>query len=789
MKKQILTLLLATVAASLSAQFVVGPGRTTSLHTDAAEAPVVQTAAQLLRADWRKVFADSLQARRSGRSRIIAGTITQPAMRRYAAWGQDLRGAHEAFLLKVLDGGELLVLGSDAHGTAYGLLEMSRLIGVSPWEWWADATPAQRQHFELPAGYSRREQPDVAYRGIFINDEDWGLMPWSTTHHDPTSAKGAIGPKTYSRVFELLLRLRANTLWPAMHECTVPFFLVEGNREAAARYGIYIGGSHCEPMGCSTAGEWPRRGQGDYDYTRNAAAVRQFWSDRLREVGTQEMLYTLGMRGEHDGPMRGVSGDIGEQRDVLQRVIDDQRALLQQYAGTDLTRIPQVFIPYKEVLDIYNAGLRVPDDVTLMWCDDNYGYIRHFPDAAEQQRAGGNGVYYHVSYWGRPHDYLWLGTFSPFLLHQQMAAAYAHGVRRIWVLNVGDIKPCEYQMELFMDMAWNIRAVNEAGVDAHLQRFLAREFGQAQANRLLPAMKEHYRLAYIRRPEMMGGTRVEEADRQKWNTIVDLPWTEAEIRERLATYARLSDVAESVAQEVGDARRDCFFQLVQYPLQAADQMNRKLLYAQLARHGRADWRLSDAAYDSIVRLTARYDSGFSNAGKWRGMMDMQPRQLPVFGRVPHTTAEAPLPTEPAAQVVISATRIHTLNAEANPRLHLIAGLGYGDGALALPQGSPADVPFTTAAAADSITMECAFVPTHPTTGERLRVAVSIDHAAPVVADYATQGRSEAWKQNVLRNQAIVRLRLPLGSGRDHVLRIRAVDPDVLLDQVRIIEAE
>jgi hypothetical protein len=332
--------------------------------------------------------------------------------------------------------------------------------------------------------------------------------------HDPTSAKGAIGPKTYSRVFELLLRLRANTLWPAMHECTVPFFLVEGNREAAARYGIYIGGSHCEPMGCSTAGEWPRRGQGDYDYTRNAAAVRQFWTDRLREVGTQEMLYTLGMRGEHDGPMRGVTGDIGEQRDVLQRVIDDQRALLQQHAGADLTRIRRCSSLQGGARHLQGRPARARRRDTHV-VRRQLRLYSPFPRRHGAARAGGNGIYYHVSYWGRPHDYLWLGTFSPFLLHQQMDAAYANGVRRIWVLNVGDIKPCEYQMELFMDMAWNIRAVNEAGVDAHLQRFLAREFGQAQANRLLPAMKEHYRLAYIRRPEMMGGTRVEEADRQK----------------------------------------------------------------------------------------------------------------------------------------------------------------------------------------------------------------------------------------------------------------------------------
>lgn len=171
-------------------------------------------------------------------------------------------------------------------------------------------------------------------------------------------------------------------------------------------------------MVCSAAGEWRRRGQGDYDYVNNSASVYKFWEDRVKEVAQQGNIYTLGMRGVHDGQMQGAK-TVAEQKAVLERVLKDQRGLLQKYVNEDVTAIPQAFIPYKEVLDIYNAGLQVPDDVTLIWCDDNYGYIRHFPTAEERARKGGNGIYYHVSYWGRPHDYLWLGTFSPYLLHKQ----------------------------------------------------------------------------------------------------------------------------------------------------------------------------------------------------------------------------------------------------------------------------------------------------------------------------------------------------------------------------------
>lgn len=192
---------------------------------------------------------------------------------------------------------------------------------------------------------------------------------------------------------------------------------------------------------------------------------------------------------------------------------------------------------------MYHAGLQVPDEVTLMWCDDNYGYIRHFPTAEERARKGGNGVYYHISYWGRPHDYLWLGTAHPSLIYQQMTLAYERGIQKMWILNVGDIKPSEYQIELFLDMAWNLEAVKQQGVVAHQRQFLEREFGLEVAAQLQPVMQEAYRLAYIRKPEFMGNTRTEEKD-PKFKIISDLPWSEQEIKERLTAYKQLSDKVE-----------------------------------------------------------------------------------------------------------------------------------------------------------------------------------------------------------------------------------------------------
>ena len=447
-KRKIFSLLLLAVSTvSLAATpFTIVSGKAVRLSMPQHRLPVLESAVAMFGGDVEAVFGDTLELVADNADidvRIDTAVVKSP----------------QGFRLHVDDSGCLNVTGHDSHGAAYGLLEVSRLFGVSPWEWWADATPQKRASFELPAGYTDSQAPSVEYRGIFINDEDWGLMPWSSMTMEPGNLRGVIGPKTNEKIFQLLLRLRANYYWPAMHEVTEPFFLTPGNREMAARYGIYIGGSHCEPMASSTAVEWGRRGKGDYDYVNNSDSVLKFWEDRVRDVAGQEIVYTLGMRGVHDGAMNGAK-TVDEQKAVLSRAIADQRELIARYVDADVTKVPQVFIPYKEVLDVYRAGLDVPDDVTLMWCDDNYGYIRHFPTPDEQARSGGNGIYYHVSYWGRPHDYLWLGTFSPYLLYQQMSEAYRHGIRKMWVLNVGDIKPAEYQTELFLDMAWDLSLIH-----------------------------------------------------------------------------------------------------------------------------------------------------------------------------------------------------------------------------------------------------------------------------------------------------------------------------------------
>ena len=781
MRNRILFSFLAWVAVIVSVQgkqkdFVLQSGQPVAIACSGSEAPVVRTSLDLLSRDLQTVLSATAHID-TNTGNIIVGTIGQSKLIEQA--GIDisaLKNKKQAFMLAVSEDGKLVVAGSDSHGTAYGILEISRLLGVSPWEWWADVTPEKKKMFRLSGKFRELQSPSVEYRGIFINDEDWGLMPWSNKTYEPSDVKGEIGPRTNERIFELLLRLRANTYWPAMHECTLPFFLTKGNREAAKKYGIFMGASHCEPMACNAAGEWKIRGKGAYDYVNNSPAVYQFWEDRVKEVAGQEILYTLGMRGVHDGKMQGAK-TVEEQKAVLNRVFVDQRGLLEKYVNKDVTQVPQVFIPYKEVLDIYHAGLQVPEDVTLMWCDDNYGYIRHFPTAEERARKGGNGVYYHVSYWGRPHDHLWLSTMSPSLIYQQMKQAYDQGIQKMWILNVGDIKPAEYQIELFMDMAWNLDKVSSEGVTAHLKHWLERELGASCAKTILPVMQEHYRLAHIRKPEFMGNTR-EEKKNPNYRVMKDLPWSEREINERLNAYSQLSETVEKAASKVPADRQNAYFELVKYPVQAAAQMNRKLLYAQLARHDKADWEKSDAAYDSIAVLTQHYNS--LENGKWNRMMDFKPRKLPVFNRVERKAATAPMTADRKAACQWNGAEAKKGNAI------VCEGLGYEGKAAEIRKGDTLTFSFGNLET-DSVEVDIRLLPNHPVHGDKLRFSISLDGAEPEVVAYETKGRSEEWEENVLRNQAIRKIVLPVSGRKSHQLVIKALDEGVILDQVMLYE--
>ena len=775
MKKTLSTLFSAIICCNLYAQFIWQGNKVQQVACAPNEHVMISTTLGILNHDSKLVLGDSITVSPS-QGNIIVGTLgISPLVAKIDA--TPIQGKKEAFMLKVGDDHKLYIIGSDAHGTAYGIIELTRLLNVSPWEFWADVTPRKMDKLELPANYINVQNPTVEFRGIFINDEDWGLTRWNSRDYEPPyrPTRPAIGPDKTSLIFELLLRLRANTYWPPMHESNQAFFLTEGNREVAEKYGIYIGSSHCEPMATNPAVEWPKIGVGEYNFIANHDNVMKFWEDRVKDVNKQEIFYTIGMRGLHDWGMAGAT--TPEERKVaLTQVIKEQRELLSKYVNPDVTKVPQMFIPYKEVLDVYNAGLEVPDDVTLMWPDDNFGYVAHFPTEKEKQRAGGNGIYYHVSYWGVPHDYLWLGTFSPALLYQQMNLAYDTGVQKIWILNVGDIKPIEYQTELFLDMAWNINKVRQEGVTQHLGNFLQREFGQSAGKELLPVMQEHYRLAYIHKPEHMGNTYVYfPVDKLEVN---DLPWSENYIRQRMADYKRISDRAEEIGKTMPYDREDAYYHLVKYGVQATTQMNNKFLHAQLARHGKGSWKESDLAFDSIARLTSNYNYGIHNNGKWRRMMDMQPRKLPVFEIVPVTHVDTPLLPDLPVQKAWNGSEYSKGTGVARE------ALGYEGKAAFYPQNDKQYFEFGSFNG-DSIHVRIAFVPGFPVNNQQSRLSISLDKQPAQTVSYQATWHSLEWCENVLFNQSIKEVVFKNDGKNKHTLTLQALDDGIVVDQIKI----
>ena len=671
-------------------------------------------------------------------------------------------------------GGKLYVKGNDARGAAYALMELSRMIGVSPWTWWADSPVEKRAKVTFKDGFHLEGNPSVKRRGIFINDEDWGLTPWSWQTFEPSETKGQIGPKTHEKIFELLLRLKANTFWPAMHDCSVAFYMTSGNKEMADKYGIYVGTSHCEPMVRNTNAEWRIAGEGEYNYVTNRENVLKFWEERVKMLASSDNIYTLGIRGVHDGKMQGADTVEG-QLAAITNVLKDQREMIAKYVNPDVEQVSQVFIPYKEVLDVYNAGLEVPQDVTLMWCDDNYGYIRHFPTLEESAREGGNGVYYHVSYWGRPHDYLWLASTHPALVYTQMKMAYDKGAREMWILNVGDIKPAEYLTELFLDMAWDIDSIepNEEGLNKHLHAWLTREFGKKTADELLPVMNEYYRLAYIHKPEYMGNTRTEEKD-PAYNVVSDLPWTKDEILKRLEDYKTIVDKVAALSKNVPEEKAAAWYELVEYPVVASAEMNKKHLYGQLARHGEADWKFSDEAFDNIVTLTERYNSLCD--GKWKLIMSYQPRFLPVFDKVEHKESGD---TEVEAEEIIKLFNGKDY-ASYEGEQPVCYGLGYERGAVHLAKGCSVTYNLGDIDV-DSLMVEVALAPNHPVEGTELRYSISVGSDEVQVVDYHSEGRNEEWKMNVLYNRAVRSTKHKVGKS----VTITALDEGVVIDQIKL----
>ncbi|MFR2967549.1 MAG: glycosyl hydrolase 115 family protein [Alistipes onderdonkii] len=668
---------------------LASPRQTAAILYDASDAAVVKRAAELFAADVEAVTGRRPQvtsATGETGPAVIVGTVGGSALiRRLSEAGKidtaPLEGAWERYLIQTVANPlpgirkALVIAGSDRRGAAYGLFTLSELIGVSPWYWWADV-PVKKHaalHVDAPPTYS--QTPSVRYRGIFLNDEDWGLTPWASQTFEPE--RGNIGPRTYAKVCELLLRLKANYLAPAMHPVSTSFNQIPENKLVADTFAIVMGSTHCEPLLLNTASEWDTQTMGPWNYDKNKEGINRVLTQRVRENSPYENVYTLALRGLHDGAM-STTLPMHEKVRMLQQALLDQRRILAENIDRPVETVPQAFTPYKEVLEIYSNGLELPDDVTIVWPDDNYGYMKRLSGVREQRRTGRSGVYYHVSYLGVPHSYLWFSTTPPSLMYEELRKAYDTTADRLWLLNCGDLKGSEMQVSLFLDMAWDIGRFTADNVVTYPARWLAGIFGEAYYDRLEAMTREHLRLAFPRKPEYMGwGYHWNRFDHNcEQLTDTDFSFTNYdEAPRRLEAYRKLGARAEALLHEIGDEARPAFYQLVYYPLRGAELMNRMTLGGQrnrwYARQGRAATNAVrdevQRCYDSLQVITRGYNSLLG--GKWNHMMSMRQNYdgVSAYFNLPHLAthdaAGAPrLALQVAGEDVTGARAFHALPA-------------------------------------------------------------------------------------------------------------------------------
>ncbi len=615
------------------------------MYDAVSEPSVVGTAVGLLASDIEKVTGRVPSVSGNGsvpescRYAVIAGTLGHSSLidalvRDRKIDVSSISGDWERYAVRLVEAPlkgvrrALVVVGSDRRGTAYGLLSLSRAIGVNPWYWWMDAPVEHRNSIYLSVNAYDAATPSVKYRGIFINDEDWGLLRWAKRNFE--KELGNIGPKTYEKVCELLLRLNANMLAPAMHEASTAFYQIPQNKEIADKYGIIITASHCEPLLLNTASEWHKDRYGDWNYNTNSERIDSVLNARVVETSPYENAYVIALRGLHDRAMSGAE-NLDSRKSTVQRALLNQRKILSDVLGKDASEIPQFFTPYKEVLDVYNQGLELPDDVTIVWPDDNYGYMKRLSGPKEQLRSGRSGVYYHSSYLGRPHDYLWMNTTSPTLMYEELRKAYDSTADRYWLLNSGDIKSCEFAVDFFLSMAYDIDSFSYERAASYRSEWLCGMLGEKNRDAYRSIFDEFYHQAFIRKPEFMGWGYQWTTDKHGNERNTDTDFSFANYREaerRLEAYRKISSETEALMAQLPSSHIPCFYQSVYYPVKACELMSRMVLSGQknrwyaLQRRTAATAAADEAVrcHDSLRVITEGYNSLLG--GKWNHVMTM-----------------------------------------------------------------------------------------------------------------------------------------------------------------------
>lgn len=595
---------------------------------DAKEDEGVKIAIENLRQDLFNVCDVKPEASATVKSKrcLLIGTFQSPLIQQLVSNGKinknDLNGKNEKYILQVVtnpcEGVDeaLVIAGSDKRGTIYGIYELSKQMGVSPWYWWADVPVIKQKNVYIKHGSYTDGEPAVKYRGIFLNDEapcltGWVKQTYGTNYGDH---------RFYARVFELILRLRGNFMWPAMWSWS--FYADDPeNSKTAHKMGIIMGTSHHEPMARNHQ-EWARKRKqyGVWDYASNQKVIDQFFREGIKRAAATEDLITIGMRGDGDAPMGGEEGKDHEYvaRDkenirLLEKVFKNQRRIIKEVTGKAPEKRPQVWAIYKEVQRYYDMGLRAPDDAIMLLTDDNWGNVTRLPNAEEQKHPGGWGMYYHVDYVGAPRNSKWLNVTPIQHMWEQLQLTYDYGVNKLWILNVGDLKPMEYPITLFMDMAWEPKRYTADNLLEHPRRFCAQQFGEEQAEEAMRILNLYSKYNGRVTPEMLD-SQTYNLETGEWKQVSD-------------EYLKLE--AEALRQYISlkPEYRDAYKQLILFPVQAmanlyemyyAQAMNNKLYKENNPQAN--EW--ADKVEKTFERdkvLCDDYNQVMSG-GKWKNMM-------------------------------------------------------------------------------------------------------------------------------------------------------------------------
>lgn len=534
----------------------------------------------------------------------------------------ELNGKTEKYILQVVanpcEGIDeaLVIAGSDKRGTIYGIYELSEQMGVSPWYWWADVPIAKQKNVYIKPGSYTDNEPAVRYRGIFLNDEAPCLTSW--VKHTYSTKYG--DHRFYARVFELILRLRGNFMWPAMWSWS--FYADDPeNSKTANKMGIIMGTSHHEPMARNHQ-EWARKRKeyGVWDYASNQKVIDQFFREGIERAADTEDLITIGMRGDGDAPMGGKEGKDHEHvaRDkenirLLEKIFKNQRRIIKEVTGEAPEKRPQVWAIYKEVQRYYDMGLRAPDDVIMLLTDDNWGNVTRLPNAEERKHPGGWGMYYHVDYVGAPRNSKWLNVTPIQNMWEQLQLTYDYGVDKLWVLNVGDLKPMEYPITLFLDMAWNPKQYTADNLLEHPRQFCTQQFGEEQADEAMRILNLYSKYAGRVTPEMLD-RKTYNLETGEWKQVSD-------------EFVKLE--AEALRQYITlkPAYKDAYKQLILFPVQAMANLY-EMYYAQAMNHKlykennpqANEW--ADKVEETFARDQALCDdyNNVMSDGKWKNMM-------------------------------------------------------------------------------------------------------------------------------------------------------------------------